>query len=243
MRLFLSLSLVAVFLCGLGTHAVSVETFARLLQSSDATASDNDAEKPSHSTAPMTMPTPASNATTSAPKATPTNTPAPVSSNATSSSSGGSTQSTGASGNDSSGGGKHSTKNDYGSYAAPIAAPTTKPKKNPGGSFMAPVASPSSADASETHTATAMDDDDSGNATSTGGSSTPGNSEPLAHHVYQTTSSNSTIILPEGQQPKHWPQFIFILFVLATIVLCGISARKSCSKRRNYEEVPTTLIV
>ena len=40
---------------------------------------------------------------------------------------------------------------------------------------------------------TASDDDDDANATSsTGGSSTPGNSKPLAHHVYNTEATNST---------------------------------------------------
>jgi len=258
MRIFLPLALVAAILGGLGTQASSVETPARLLEHSDGTSSNNDAATPSNSTAPA----PASHASTSStPKPAASNASAPASSNTTSSSQnspktasspapapsasgssgGGSTQST-----QSSGGGKHSggSKRNYGSFPAPVAAPTTEPKKNAGGSYMAPVASPSSANepVPVTHAAVAMDDD-AVNATSTGASSTPGNSEPLAHHVYNTPAKNSTIVLPEGEQPKHWPEFLFILFVLATIVLCGLAVRKACSKRRNYEEVPTTLIV
>ena len=132
----------------------------------------------------------------------------------------------------------------YGSFPAPMAAPTTQPKKNPGGSFVAPVASPAAANepVPEGHADTATDDD---NTTSlSGGSETPGNSKPLAHHVYNDNGTNVTsIILPEGKQPEHWAEFLVILFTVAAIVLCGIAARRSCSKRRGYEEVSTTLIV
>jgi hypothetical protein len=111
---------------------------------------------------------------------------------------------------------------------------------------MAPVAAPS--EAAEPLPVTRADvttSDDDDNSTSSGGaSSTPGNSKPLAHHVYHDDGKNVTsIILPEGEQPEHWPEFLFILFTVAAIVLCGIAARKACSKRRDYDEVPTTLIV
>jgi hypothetical protein len=114
---------------------------------------------------------------------------------------------------------------------------------------MAPVASPASADepVPVTHAATATDDDAvtaSSSHTTGGESSTPGNSKPLAHHVYSSTSGkNSTLILPEGDQPEHWPEILFGIFVVATIVLCGVAVKRSCSKRRDYEQVPTTLIV
>lgn len=110
---------------------------------------------------------------------------------------------------------------------------------------MAPVASPSSADepVPVTHATTATDEDDD-NATSSGGeSSTPGSSKPLAHHVYNTAKANSTLVVPEPDQPEHWPEFLVVIFTVATIVLCGVAVRKTCSKRRDYEEVPTTLIV
>jgi hypothetical protein len=240
MRIFLTLlALLTVF-----HGAVSLETSARLLQTSDSksvanstappvnlppTSKATSSDRSNTSSAPKPAPPssgPASSYPTSTAQSSPQSAPSPAGS------SGGSV------------GKKANSKRDYGAFKAPIASPTTEPKKKPGGSFEAPVASPSSANdpVPVTHAMTASDDDDT-NTTSSGSGSTPGNSQPLAHHVYHTDATNSTILLPEQKQPEFWPEFVVALFLVATIVLCALAIRKSCSKRRNYTEVPTTLIV
>ena len=121
-------------------------------------------------------------------------------------------------------------KDSSGSFSAPVAAPKPAPLQAPSGSFAAPVEAPSSGgDVPEpvTHHAIVSDSNSSAG---------------LAHHVYKDTNTTS-IILPEAKQPEYWPKFTAILFTVAAVVLLGMTARKVWNKRRNYEEVPTTLIV
>jgi hypothetical protein len=126
-----------------------------------------------------------------------------------------------------------------GSFEAPVAKKATQatsPGTSTGGSFEAPVATPGESEpiVVKHHAETVMDDDT--NTTRHGA---------FAHHVYtdDDVHNSTSFFRPEGDQPAQWPHIVMILFVAATIVLCALTARKSCSRRRQYEEVPTTLLV
>lgn len=130
-----------------------------------------------------------------------------------------------------------------GSFEAPVAtnatqATTSSPKISTGGSFEAPVASSDakSEPVLKHYTDTVMEDDDDNTTTK---------NDPFAHHVYSDDEvhNSTSFIRPEGDQPEHWPHIVIILFLAATIVLCALTARKSFSRRRHYQEVPTTLLV
>mmetsp|Transcript_19445 Transcript_19445/g.29228 ORF Transcript_19445/g.29228 Transcript_19445/m.29228 type:complete len:227 (+) Transcript_19445:129-809(+) len=57
--------------------------------------------------------------------------------------------------------------------------------------------------------------------------------------------SNSTIpfMPPDEVEPPFWKECVMGVFLLIAIVLCGMTARKSCCKKSDYDSIPSTTLV
>jgi hypothetical protein len=97
-------------------------------------------------------------------------------------------------------------------------------------------------DSKATATTKAADDDKD----STNNSSVPFvlvHKKEVSMTVKDDDDGSSSFTPPEEVEPQFWKEAVAGIFLALALVLCGLTARKTCCKPRGYREIPSTTLV